>query len=129
MAPALRGTTAPLGPPLETSIFVGKGLDELKPFKDCISENNVFLAGAKKSKWGDQTSVESPMVPIVTRTESPNGMKIEFTLDQATADATGPWVDAKLIGVLEPSGQTIEDLFSSSCYWHCFDRFHKIVCS
>jgi len=95
------------------NIFVGKGLDGLKPFKDCISENNVFLAGAKKSKWGDQTSVESPMVPIVTRTESPNGMKIEFTLDQATADATGPWVDAKLIGVLEPSGQTIEDRFGN----------------
>ena len=95
------------------NIFVGKGLDELKPFKDCISKNNVFLAGARKSTWGDQTSIESPMVPIVTRTESPNGMKIEFTLDQATADATGPWVDAKLIGILEPSGQTIEDRFGN----------------
>ncbi len=93
------------------NIFVKTGLDKIKPLEQCIYDNNVYLAGAKKSKSGDQASIESPFAPVITRTESDNGVKIEYTLNQATAEASGPWVDAKLIGILDPPGQTIEDRF------------------
>ena len=95
------------------NLFVRCGLDKLKAFEECISDNNIYLAGAKKSTWGDRSSVESTFAPVITRTESDHGVKIDFTLNQDAVDATGPWVSAKMIGVLDPSEQSIEDRYGN----------------
>jgi hypothetical protein len=95
------------------NLFVRCGLDKLKAFEACISDNNVYLAGAKKSSWGDRSSVESLFAPVITRTESDHGVKIEFTLNQDAVDATSPWVSAKMIGILDPSEQSIEDRYGN----------------
>jgi hypothetical protein len=95
------------------NIFVKRGLEKLMPFEKCVADNNVFLAGAKKSTWGDQASLESSFVPIITLSESDRGVKLEFTLNQDAVEAIGPWVSAKMIGVLDPSEQSIEDRYAN----------------
>ena len=91
------------------NIFVGRGLDGVKAASGYASDHNVFLGGAKKSSFGDEHSVVAEAGAKVTRKETPLGVTIEFSIAQAALPAAGPWVAAKLVGVLPTVGQTIED--------------------
>jgi hypothetical protein len=90
------------------NLFVGRGLDGVKAASGYAADHNVFLGGAKKSTFGDEHSVVVAAGADVTRTDAPLGVTIEFTVGEPLP-AAGPWVDAKVVGVLPTVGQTIED--------------------
>jgi hypothetical protein len=90
------------------NIFVGRGLDAVKTATGYAADNNVFLGGAKKSTFGDEHSAVAAAGSDVSRKDAPLGVTIEFTIGEPLP-AAGPWVDAKLVGVLPTVGQTIED--------------------
>jgi len=90
------------------NIFVGRGLGDVKNASGYASDYNVFLGAAKKSTFGDEHSVVVAAGADVTRKETPLGVTFEFSIGEPLP-AAGPWVDAKLVGVLPTVGQTIED--------------------
>ena len=92
------------------NLFVGRGLDAVKAASGYAADHNVFLGGARKSTFGDEHSVVAAAAADVTRTETPLGVTIEFSIPKPLP-AAGPWVDARLVGVLPTIGQTIEDRY------------------
>jgi hypothetical protein len=98
------------------NIFVGKGLEELKAAEGSkpayTSDYNVFLEGAKKGFWrGDEHSVTDPFVANVTKQDSPLGVQITFSVNDAPFKVKAPLVDAALVGVYPLVKQTIEDRY------------------
>ena len=91
------------------NLFVGRGLDGVKTASGYAADCNVFLGGAKKSRFGDEHSIVAAFDAKVERKDDPLGVTIEFSIDEAASRLTGPWVDGKLVGVLPTVGQTIED--------------------
>lgn len=92
-----------------SNIFVRQGLAGVKKASGYASDHNVFLEGAKKSSFGDEHSVEDSFVTKFEREDHPSGVTIAFTVNDMPFRVKGPWVDAKLVGVLPTVGQTIED--------------------
>ena len=82
----------------------------MKAASGYAADHNVFLGGARKSTFGDEHSVVAAAAADVTRTETPLGVTIEFSIPKPLP-AAGPWVDARLVGVLPTIGQTIEDRY------------------
>ena len=91
------------------NIFAGRGLDDVGRASGYASDYNVFLAGARKSSFGDQHSVVDPFDVACRREDSPLGVVIRFQVNEASLRVKGPWVDATLVGVFPTVGQTIED--------------------
>jgi len=91
------------------NIFVRTGLDRVKAAEGYQSDCNVFLEGAKKSRFGDGNSVVDPHVTGFSIEDLPDGAIVTFSAGDEQRRVKGPWVDAKLAGVFATVGQTIED--------------------
>ena len=91
------------------NLFVRRGLEGVRKATGYAADHNVFLEGAKKSTFGDEHSVAGPFVTKLQRKDGPLGVTIAFTLNDLPFGVKGPWVDAKLVGVMPTVGQTIED--------------------
>jgi hypothetical protein len=92
------------------NVFVGRGLNAVKAAEGYAADHNGFLGGARKSTFGDEHSFVAAAAADVTRQETPLGVTIAFSITKPLPVA-GPWVDAKLVGVLPTIGQTIEDRY------------------
>ncbi len=93
------------------NIFVRKGLDDVKDANGYASDYNAFLAGARKSRFGDEHSVVDAYAAEAVVRDEPLGATVEFTVNEAAPGVTGPRVDAELVGVFPTVGQTIEDRY------------------
>ncbi len=99
------------------NVFIRIGLDtvektrgyKIEKVKDYRSDYNLFLEGAKKSLFGDENSVVDAHVTDFSIEERPEGVTITFSAGDLQRQLKGPWVNAKLVGVFETVGQTIED--------------------
>jgi hypothetical protein len=91
------------------NIFVGRGLDFVKANPGNRADHNLFLGGAKRSRFGDEHSVESPAGVELKREERRTGVVISYTLPEAVSQLRWPVVDAALVGVFQRVGQSIED--------------------
>ena len=99
------------------NVFIRTGLDrvektrgyKVEKVKDYRSDYNLFLEGAKKSLFGDKNSVVDAHVTDFSIEERPEGVTITFSAGEQQRRLKGPWVNAKLVGVFETAGQTIED--------------------
>ncbi|MHC4425842.1 MAG: right-handed parallel beta-helix repeat-containing protein [Planctomycetota bacterium] len=95
------------------NIFVRQGLDKVKDAPGFTSDYNIFFEGAKKSSFGDEHSVVDPFATNFSLEDSPLGVTITFSMNDAPLRVKGPWVDARLVGVFSTVGQTIEDRFGN----------------
>jgi alpha-N-arabinofuranosidase len=95
------------------NIFIQQGLDDVKNAPGFTSDYNLFLEGAKKSSFGDEHSIVSPFATEFTHENSPLGVTINFSMNNAFSRLKEPWVDAELVGVFSTVGQTIEDRFGN----------------
>ncbi len=91
------------------NIFVGRGLDNVPTAPGYASDFNVFLAGARKSRFGDEHSVVDAFQVDLRKQDRPLGVLLTFRLNEAALRVPCPWVDAKLVGVFPTVGQTLED--------------------
>jgi len=76
-----------------------------------VSDYNVFLEGAKKSSFGDEHSIVDPFITKLDRKDTPAGVTIRFSINNAPSRVKSPRVDADLVGVFPTVGQTIEDRY------------------
>ena len=100
------------------NIFVRKGLESVKEAEGTTpayaSDYNVFLEGAKKrASGGDEHSIVDSFVTDLKKEDSPLGVKITFSVNDAPFRVKGPVVDAGLIGVYPVVKQTIEDRYGN----------------
>jgi len=93
------------------NIFVGEGLGPVRAAPGCAADYNLFLAGADKSGFGDEHSVVEPFEPALKYEDRPLGVLVKFKLPEAALRLSGPWVDAKLVGLFPTVGQSIEDRY------------------
>jgi alpha-N-arabinofuranosidase len=93
------------------NIFVRQGLDRVKDAPGYRSDCNVFLEGAKKRRFGDEHSVVDSFVTELAVKERPEGVAIQFRMNDTPFGLNCPWVDADLAGVFATVGQTIEDRY------------------
>lgn len=93
------------------NIFVRRGLDQVKTASGYASDYNVFLEGAKKSSFGDKSSLVDPYVTGLTIKDHPRGATITFFMNDMPFRVKGPWVDAELVGIFPTVGQTMEDRY------------------
>jgi hypothetical protein len=91
------------------NIFVGRGLDFVKANPGNRADHNLFLGGARRSRFGDEHSVESPAGIDLKREDSRTGVVIRYTLPDSVSQLRCPVVDAGLVGVFQRVGQSIED--------------------
>jgi Right handed beta helix region len=91
------------------NVFVGRGLDFVKANSGNRADHNLFLAGAKRSSFGDEHSVGSAVGIDLMREESRTGVVIRYTLPAAVSQLRCPVVDAALVGIFQRVGQFIED--------------------
>jgi len=91
------------------NIFVGHGLDQVPEAPGYAADYNLFLAGARPSRFGDEHSVVHPGKPAVRRADRPLGVRIRFEMPARLQPPVGPWVEPGLVGVFPTVGQTIED--------------------
>jgi len=91
------------------NIFIRRGLDRVKNTEGYRSDFNVFLEGAKKSRFGDENSVVDAHVSEFAVEDRPSGATIMFSMRDRHGALAGPWVDGKLVGAFATVGQTIED--------------------
>jgi len=91
------------------NVFIRRGLDGIKDTQGYELDHNLFLEGAKKSSFADKHSVVDPFVTGFKREESPLGVAITFSVNDALLRVNGTWVDGELVGASPLVGQTIED--------------------
>jgi hypothetical protein len=91
------------------NIFVRQGLDGVKAAPGYESDYNAFLAGAKKSTFGDEHSVVNSTAATVRVENTPLGARIIFSPGDALLQLDALRVDAERVGVFPTVGQTIED--------------------
>jgi len=91
------------------NVFVGIGLDYMKPNPGNRADYNLYLRGAKKASWGDEHSLELPAGAGIQKVDHPDGVTISYQLPDEAAVMVWPVVDAGLVGVFERIGQSIED--------------------
>ncbi len=91
------------------NIFVGHGLDGVREESGYAADYNLFLAGAKPSRFGDEHSVVNAGAAAVKREDRPLGVTIRLSIPEAVRLPSGPWVEPALVGVFPTVGQTIED--------------------
>ncbi len=91
------------------NLFIRQGLDRVKNAPGYVSEHNVFLEGAKKSTFGDGSSLVDPFVTGWSVQDHSRGATITFSVDGATVEVAGPRVNADLVGLFPTVGQTLED--------------------
>lgn len=91
------------------NIFVGRGLDFVKANPGDRADHNLFLGGAKGSRFGDEHSVESPEGIDLKREDNRTGVLIRYRLPESVSQLRCPVVDAGLVGVFQRVGQSIED--------------------
>ncbi len=91
------------------NMFIRRGLDRVREATGYASDYNVFLEDAKKSTFADEHGVVDAFVTGFKREDSPQGVSIRFSMNDAAAQVPCPVVDSKLVGVLPTVGQTIED--------------------
>ncbi len=93
------------------NIFVRQGLDRVKTASGYVSNDNVFLEGARKSSFGDDHSLVDPYVTGFTVQDQPRGATITFSVNEAALGVKGLQVNTELVGVFPTVGQTIEDRY------------------
>jgi alpha-N-arabinofuranosidase len=91
------------------NIFAGRGLDFVKASPGNRSDHNLFLGGARRSRFGDAQSVESPAGIDLRREVNRTGVVIRYTVPETVLQPRCPVVDATLVGVFKRVGQSIED--------------------
>ncbi len=91
------------------NIFVRQGLDRVRQATGYVSDYNLFLEGARPSRFEGTHSRIAPWATRFERTDRPGGVSIQFAVNQPALEITGPWVDGQLVGVFPTVGQTIED--------------------
>ena len=91
------------------NIFVGRGLDFIKANPGNRADHNLFLGGAKRSRFGDEHSIELTADVDLKREANRTGVVIRYTVPQAASQLRCPVLDARLIGVFGRVGQSIED--------------------
>ena len=91
------------------NLFIRAGLDKVKAGPGYAADHNVFLEGAKPSRFGDENSLVSSEQTGFAVAETPLGATVTFEVNRAVCDFKGITVDEKLIGRFEVTGQTIED--------------------
>jgi len=95
------------------NIFVRGGLDKVKQAPGYVSDHNVFLDGAQKSRFEGEHSVVDRSAIDLQRQDDPLGVTMRFQMSDACLRTSGPWVDSKLVGVFPTVGQTLEDRFGN----------------
>ncbi len=95
------------------NIFVRTGLSDVEGAPGFVADGNVFLEGAKKSRFGDAHSIQNPLVTELRVEDQPRAVTIRFQFDDALLPANARWVDAALVGVFPTAQQTIEDRFGN----------------
>jgi alpha-N-arabinofuranosidase len=95
------------------NIFIRKGLDDVEKASGYVSDFNVFLEGAKKSSFGDKNSEVDSYVTEFTIKDEPLGVTITLNTNDDPFDIKAPLVNAKLVGILTTTGQTIEDRYGN----------------
>jgi len=91
------------------NIFVRQGLDRVRQATGYVSDYNLFLEGARPSRFEGTHSRVAPFAARFERTDRPGGVSLQFAVNQPALEITGPWVDGQLVGVFPTVGQTIED--------------------
>ena len=93
------------------NIYVRIGLDEARQTDGYQADYNLFLEGAKKSSFEGEHSVISDHVTGFKIADRPLGATVTFS--GGPQQITGPWVDAKLVGVFQINAQSIEDRYGN----------------
>ncbi len=91
------------------NIFIRKGLDDVRAAEGYESDLNAFLEGAKKSTFGDDTSVVDGDATDFAIDGQAEGATMTFTVGPKPPRLSGPRVDADLVGVFSTVKQTLED--------------------
>lgn len=91
------------------NIFIRRGLDDVKEAPGYASDYNIFLEGARKSRFGDEHSIEDLLKTGFALESCDSGVTVTYSLTRELCANQGLWVDAELVGVFETVGQTIED--------------------
>ncbi|MBN2377741.1 MAG: right-handed parallel beta-helix repeat-containing protein [Sedimentisphaerales bacterium] len=95
------------------NIFVRTGLDDVKDGPGYVSDYNVFLEGAAKSTFGDDSSMVNPYVSGFAIKDEPSKATVKFSVNENPLRLRCPQVDAELCGVFPTVGQTIEDRYGN----------------
>jgi alpha-L-arabinofuranosidase len=91
------------------NLFVRHGLDDVKAAPGYRADFNVFLQGARPSRFGDARSVVDAFAVGLRREDSASGITLIFKMNDAPFRIQAPLVGPDLVGVFSPVGQTIED--------------------
>ncbi|MBI2950402.1 MAG: right-handed parallel beta-helix repeat-containing protein [Verrucomicrobia bacterium] len=91
------------------NLFVGRGLDDVKPAPGYRADFNAFLQGARPSKFGETHSVVDAFAVGLRREDLASGIALIFQMNDAPSRIQAPLVDAERVGVFPPVGQTLED--------------------
>ncbi len=74
-----------------------------------LCDYNLFMEGAKAGSFGDSHSVVDPFATGFKIESHPNGVSVQFSMNNAYTKVNGPVVNSALAGVITTTGQTIED--------------------
>ncbi len=84
-------------------------LEDFKGAPDMLVDYNLFLEGANRSSFGDARSVVDPSPAQFKIDSRPNGVTLQFRLNDSFKRVKSPMVDKELVGTISTTGQTIED--------------------
>jgi hypothetical protein len=91
------------------NLFVGQGLDHVKAAPGYRADCNVFLQGARPSRFGDTNSIVDAFVVAVRRENAAAGITLSFQMNDAPFRIQVPMVGPELVGAFAPVGQSLED--------------------
>jgi alpha-N-arabinofuranosidase len=91
------------------NIFIRKGLDGVKRVSGYVSDHNVYLEGAKPSPFEGEHSVVEPRKTEFKMKDSPEGVTVSFTINDAPFRVKPLLVGPDLVGIFAVIGQTLED--------------------
>ena len=92
---------------IDNNVLLGGGLQGQS--EGNVFAHNLFLSGAKPSRFGDAHSLESAAGIDLKREDSRTGVLIRSTLPDSVSQLRCLVVDAGLVGVFHRVSQSIED--------------------